>query len=238
MNSFSMHWLKTIPISLFFALPCVGQLATVDRSRTDTTDQRSHLTKTEYDSLTTVLLRILEVDQHDRNQMEGVAARFGGDSPQMKALGRHMKQADSLNLIEVERILTRYGWLSSFKIGPDANRALFMVIQHADLVAQEKYLPMMTQAVKEGSLKADSFALLQDRMALNKGQKQIYGSQVAWNMKTNQYYLMAMENPDQVDQRRASVGLVPIAVYILDCCNLVWDLPAYKKNMYSLQVKK
>ena len=233
-----MHWLKTIPISLFFSLPCVGQIATVDRSSTDTTDQRGHFTKTEYDSLTTVLLRILEVDQHDRNQMEEVAARFGGASNQMKALVRHMKQADSLNLVEVERILSRFGWLSSAKIGLEANRASFMVIQHADLVVQEKYLPLMSEAVKQGALKASSFALLQDRMALRKGQKQIYGSQVAWNMKTNQYYVMAMENPDQVDQRRASVGLVPIAVYIQDCCNLVWDLPAYKKNMYSLQVKK
>ena len=96
----------------------------------------------------------------------------------------------------------------------------------------------MTEAVKQGSLKASSFALLQDRMALHKGQKQIYGSQVAWNMKTNHYYVMAIDNPDQVDQRRTRVGLVPLAIYLLDCCNLVWDLAAYKENIYSLKAKK
>ena len=238
MNSFLIHWLKATPVILFFSLHCFGQTSTVDRSRIDTTDRNSHLSKTEYDSLTTVLLRIGEADQYDRNQMEEVAAKFGGDSHQMKALVRHMKQTDSLNLIEVDRILTRYGWLSPSRIGPDANRTLFMVIQHADLAAQEKYLPMMTQAVKEGSLKAASFALLQDLMALYKGQKQIYGSQVAWNMKTNQYHVVAIDNPDQVDQRRAKVGLVPIAVYLLDCCNLVWELAAYKENSYSLKAKK
>ena len=229
---------KTTPIILLFSLSCFGQTSATGFLKTDTTSRVGHVSKAAYDSLTTVLLRILQADQYDRNQMDEVAARFGGDSNQMKALFRHMKQTDSLNLIEVDRILTRYGWLSSARIGPDANRTLFMVIQHADLVTQEKYLPMMTEAVKQSALKASSFALLQDRMALRKGRKQIYGSQIAWNMKTNQYYVMAIENPDQVDQRRASVGLVPIAVYILDCCNLVWDLPAYKKNIFSLQVKK
>ncbi len=238
MTNFLKHCLKTTPVLLLVSLSCFGQSAIVDWPRSDTTKQEKYLSKTEADSLTTVLLRILETDQYDRNQMAEVSTRFGGDSPQIKALFKHMKQTDSLNFIEVDQILTRYGWLSSSRIGPDANRTLFMVIQHADLPAQEKYLPMMTEAVKQGDLKASSFALLQDRLALYKGQKQIYGSQLAWNMKTKHYYVMAIENPDQVDQRRASVGLVPIAVYLLDCCNVVWDLAAYKENSYSLKAKK
>lgn len=139
MNSFLMHLLKTTPVSLFFSLHCFGKISTVDSSKIDITDRSSHISKTEYDSLTTVLLRIGEADQHDRNQVDEVAARFGGDSPQMKALVRHMKQTDSLNFSEVDRILTQYGWLSSARVGPDANRTLFMVIQHADLAAQENY---------------------------------------------------------------------------------------------------
>ena len=146
-----------------------------------------------------------------------------------------MKQRDSLNLRVVERILTNCGWLGPSLIGPDANSTLFMVIQHADLAAQEKYVSMMSEAVKQGTLRAASFALLQDRMALRKGQKQIYGSQIAWNMKTNQYYVLALEDPDGVDQRRKSVGLVPLAVYIQDCCQLIWDVEAYKKDIHSLK---
>ncbi|MBC3788329.1 DUF6624 domain-containing protein [Spirosoma utsteinense] len=176
MNSFLIHWLKTTSVILFFSLSCFGQISAIDGQRTNTANQDSHVSKTEYDSLTTVLLRIGQADQHDRNQLE--AARFGGDSLQMKALVGHMKQTDSLNLTEVDQILTRYGWLSSSNVGLDANNTLFLVIQHADLAAQEKYLPMMTEAVKHGALKASSFALLQDRMALRKGQKQIYGSQL------------------------------------------------------------
>jgi hypothetical protein len=230
--------LKITPVLLLFSLACLGQSATMDQTRADITKPEKYLSKTELDSLTKVLSRIGQADQYDRNQMDEVAARFGGDSHQMKALVRHMKQTDSLNFSEVDRILTQYGWLSPARVGPDANRTLFMVIQHADLAAQEKYLPMMTQAVKEGSLKAASFALLQDRMALDKDQKQIYGSQVAWNMKTNHYYVMAIDNPDQVDQRRVAVGLAPIALYLLDCCNLVWDLAAYKENSHSVKVRK
>lgn len=162
-------------------------------------------------------------------------AKYGGDSPEMKRLFRTINQGDSLNLVAVSAILTQYGWLGKEQVGEETNKALFMVIQHADQAMQERYLPMMQEAVKVNTLKPSSFALLQDRLALRQGRKQIYGSQLAWNLKTNQYYVLAIEDPDHVDELRKSVGLVPIAVYIKDCCQLIWDVAAYKRDIFSLK---
>ncbi|GAB3884829.1 hypothetical protein [Spirosoma agri] len=79
----------------------------MDQPRADTTKHEKYLAKTESDSLTTVVIRIEQADQYDRNQMGEVAAKFRGDSHQMKTLVRHMKQTYSLNFSDMDRILTR-----------------------------------------------------------------------------------------------------------------------------------
>jgi hypothetical protein len=45
------------------------------------------------------------------------------------------------------------------------NCALFFVIRHPDLKAQEKYLPMMRQAVKDGKANGSQLAMLEDTVA-------------------------------------------------------------------------
>jgi hypothetical protein len=184
-----------------------------------------------YDSLARQLAVIGYDDEKYRNQLEFVAAQYGGVSPEMKELLKKMQQADSINFIKVSNIVDTHGWLGSDAIGSEGNVTLFMVVQHATLEGQEKYLPVLREAVKKGRAKPGNLALLEDRVALKKGGKQIYGSQISWNMKTNEYYVMPLEDPDNVDKRRASVGLAPLAQYVMGCCNLVWDVERYKKEM-------
>ncbi len=63
-----------------------------------------------------------------------------------------------------------------------------------------------------GEVSSREFALLTDRVLVNAGKPQRYGSQLAaiggsWQPK-------AMEAPEQVDQRRASIGQMPLADYL------------------------
>ena len=135
------------------------------------------------DSLIRELAVIEDSDQYYRQQMEAVQQKSGGDSKEMKQVLRSMKQADSLNFVKVSAILERYGWPGAEVIGASANTTLFMVIQHSDLVQQDRYLPVMRKALKERKASASQLALLEDRVALLHHQKQRYGSQVAWDMK-------------------------------------------------------
>jgi len=191
---------------------------------------------TTYQAVIRQLNRIDEFDQLYRNQLDDVQAKYGGDSKELKLLFKNMKQADSLNLVEVEAIIEKYGWLGYNTIGTNANTTLFMVIQHSDLKTQEKYLPLMREAVKNGKAKAHSLALLEDRVAILEGRKQTYGSQVSWDTKTNRAYVVPIEDPDNVDRRRAGVGLPPMKEYLAEM-QITWDPEQYKKELPLLEAE-
>lgn len=188
-------------------------------------------------TLIAILDTILDDDQKYRLQFRGVIHAYGKESNEWRALQRKTIEADSINRIKVSAILDSVGWPGPDVIGPNGSNALFLVVQHADLKMQEKYLPMMREAVKKGNAKASSLAMLEDRVALAQGKKQIYGSQIGTDPETGEYYVMPLEDPDKVDQRRAEVGLQPLAEY-LALWNLTWDVEAYKKQLPELEKKR
>lgn len=175
-------------------------------------------------------------DQVYRGQLEHVQRTYGGDSNEMQALIKKTNTNDSINLIKIEAILEKYGWLGTDVIGHEGNSTLFLVIQHSPLASQQKYLPMMREAVAKGNAEAKSLALLEDRVALRLGKRQLYGSQISWDMKTNEYYVLPLEDPDNVDKRRAMVGLGPLSDYVSKF-NMKWDVEQYKKDLPSLEEK-
>jgi hypothetical protein len=134
---------------------------------------------------------------------------------------------DSVNLLKIKKIIDKYGWLGPETIGENGNATLFLVIQHADQKTQEKYLPIMRQAVKDKKALGSELALLEDRVALGQGKKQIYGSQIGGD--PGNYYVLPLEDPDNVDKRRAEVGLPPLYEY-LKHYNIKWDVEQYKKD--------
>lgn len=187
-----------------------------------------------YDSIRKVLIQVDIDDQKYRNEMDAVQEKYGGDSKETKDLFKNMGISDSLNLIIAEKIIDKYGWLGADEIGNQANTALFMVIQHNDLKTQEKYLPVIREAVRNGKAKASDLALLEDRVALQEGRSQIYGSQLSWNLKTNTYIILPIIDPDNLDKRRAAVGLMAYADY-LKGLNIMWNLEQYKKDLPEIE---
>lgn len=135
---------------------------------------------------------------------------------------------DSINLVKVKKILDERGWLGPDVVGAQGNSALFLVIQHSDLETQEKYLPMMQEAVKNGNARASSLALLEDRVALGKGEKQIYGSQIGFD-QDGKHCVLPLLDPDNVDKRRAEVGLKPLKEYV-SYWGIIWDVEEFKKK--------
>lgn len=99
---------------------------------------------------------------------------------------------DSINLIKVIEILDKNGWVGADKVGGQANQTLFLVIQHADLKTQQKYLPMMREAVKMNNASGSALALLEDRVSLREGKRQIYGSQIGTDEETQLHYVLPL----------------------------------------------
>lgn len=176
-------------------------------------------------------------DQRGRRELSALAKKYGWDSPEMKAKWAIIHVSDSINLVNVTDMLDEYGWLGSDKVGGRGNMALFLVIQHAELPYQIKYLPMVREAVKAGNARGSSLALLEDRVALRQGNRQIYGSQIGREQETDKHYVLPLDDPENVDIRRAEVGLPPLADYVKRW-DIVWDPEAYLKILPELEAKQ
>ena len=188
-----------------------------------------------YDSLIYQLQIIERDDQYPRIQIDSITRLYAGDSlklmTKLKLNQDVMRHNDSINLKKVTSMIDKFGWLGPVEIGDDGCQTLFDVIQHADLQTQEKYLPVLKAAVNAGKARPGRLAYLQDRILLRRGQKQIYGSQVFLNIKSNEVYVLPLEDPYNLDMRRASVGLEPMANYIENNFNVEWDIAKYFKSL-------
>ena len=125
-----------------------------------------------------------------------------------------MIEQDSSDLQYVSSIIDKYGWISYDTIGFKANQALFLVIQHSDSATQEKYLPVLTEAVKENKAFRHQQALLEDRVLIKRGKKQLYGSQIECDSTGKNCWILPIEDERNVDKRRAEAGLSPLAEYV------------------------
>lgn len=187
--------------------------------------------------LVAILDTIYIEDQTYRRQIGTIEEKFGRESDEIKKHWKLINEKDSINLIKIQNILNERGWLGPKEIGNQGNSTLFLVIQHSPLEVQEKYLPMMREAVKKGNANPSSLALLEDRVTLRKGGKQIYGSQIGRDPETGEYFVSPLEDPENVDLRRAEVGLGPIAEYIRNW-NMTWDLKKHIERTEKMEKEK
>jgi len=188
-----------------------------------------------YDSLIFQLQTIERNDQVPRLQLDSIVGKYSGDSLEMMRMLKMnreiMRYNDSVDLVKMSAILDKYGWLGPDEIGDDACQTLFIVIQHASLQTQEKYFPVMQAAVINGKAKPSQLAYLEDRMALRKRGKQIYGTQVFFNMKTKVAYILPIEDPYNLDIRRGRVGLQTMTKYLEDSFGKKWDMSEYFRDL-------
>jgi hypothetical protein len=186
--------------------------------------------------LVAILDTIMVSDQKYRLEFSKLNEKYGWNSKEVKSLMKIMAEQDAANKLIVTAILDQYGWLGKEEIGEEGNSTLFLVIQHADHTTQLKYLPMMREAVKNGKAESSGLALLEDRVALGQQKRQIYGSQVEQDPITQAYIVSPLEDPDNVDKRRAEVGLEPLSTY-LSYFKIKWDVEQYKKDLPKLDKK-
>lgn len=156
---------------------------------------------------------ILEADKRPRIVLDSLGRQYGYTSAQTQPIWAQMRQADSLNLPKVERMIAQYGYPGKRLVGEKQNETAWLVIQHAPLAVQKKYLPLLQEAATQGQLAKASVALTIDRIRVRKGQKQLYGSQVHNDASGKPAGFEPIEDEPNVDKRRAEVGLPPLASY-------------------------
>lgn len=153
-------------------------------------------------------------DQMLRQLYRGAEEKFGKESDEMKYFWQLVSEQDSLNEIEVIKIIEEKGWVGKSLVGGQANMTLWLVIQHAPLETQEKYLPLLKKSVLKGESSGSHLALLEDRIQMRNGKPQTYGSQITTDKETGERVVYEIREPEYVNQRRKEVGLGPIEDYV------------------------
>lgn len=152
-------------------------------------------------------------DQRYRQEMRDVSEQYGRQSTQMDSLWTLQNLADSLNTLRIIEVIEERGYPGKSVVGPGMASTAFLVIQHADLEIQEKYLKVITDAADAGEVNWSSVALLVDRIHTRNERPQIYGSQVTTDQETGEKFFFEIAEPHKVDSIRATVGLGPLADY-------------------------
>ena len=134
------------------------------------------------------------------------------NSIEWKSWNKKCSMMDSVNLIKVNDIINNDGWPGEDIIGWYGSSTLWVVIQHSTLENQEKYLPLLRDAVKKGKARPAQLALLEDRILKNQGQEQIYGTQITSDSLGIKKF-WPIKNERNVNKRRFQVGLGPIQWY-------------------------
>lgn len=160
------------------------------------------------------LENIYEKDQQIRREFLAAREQHGMDSEEAKELGIKMAQIDKKNQEQVVALIEEHGWPGKSMVGMQASTAAFLVIQHAPKEIMEKYLPLLREAAAKGEASNNHLAMMEDRVRMNQGLPQLYGSQVRMNPETKQWELYTVEDEANLDKRRAAMGLGPIKDYL------------------------
>jgi hypothetical protein len=172
--------------------------------------RKSYVTPVTHSDLRKELLVLVERDQKIRNEM----IKSGVDHPS-KELVASLESIDRQNTLRMKSIIKEYGWPGPGLVGWDGSEAAFVLIQHADHLTQKELLPVMQKAYWTGYLSGPNYALFIDRVLVEDGKPQIYGSRARpfnqW--EAGEPVLYPIDDEPNVDNRRAEVGLSPLKEY-------------------------
>lgn len=119
--------------------------------------------------------------------------------------------ADEANAAWLKARLKAHGWFTIPDYGNDADSAAFLIVQHADHdpAFQAEVLSQLEKLALEGKTRPLSYAMLYDRVAIGERRPQRYGSQ--GECTGGVWMPFKTEDPANLDQRRAAMGLKPLA---------------------------
>jgi hypothetical protein len=179
------------------------------------------------------LVRMGEDDQKRRQEMMDLMDRLAGsDSEKVtkkwKQAVERQNDLDDKNRQRLDEIVKQHGWPKKSVFGEEASGVAFLIVQHAELDYQKKYLPLIKEAAAQKEARKSDLAMLEDRILTREGKKQVYGTQLRLNQTTQRMEPYPIEDQENVDARRAAVGLGPLAEYLKRAFGIDYAPP--KKN--------
>jgi hypothetical protein len=126
---------------------------------------------------------------------------------------RDAVRADRVRSARLAEIVTVHGWPGRSLVDEDGTQAAWLLAQHTDHdpELQARFLELLEDAVERDEAPAAVLAYLTDRVRVNDGRAQIYGTQ--FHGQGASYGPRPIADNEGLDERRAAAGLEPFADY-------------------------
>jgi hypothetical protein len=155
-------------------------------------------------------------DQPDRIKSDSLR-ESNATSKEIEKNDKMMHLHDSLAQIFLGNFFESHGFPETKYIGDDGRDALFYGVQHANQGFQKKYWKMIEEAAEKDNAMITDLVLLEDRILVNEGKKQKYGTQFNMDKVTYKLRLYSIENKNKLNKLRKNKGLEPIEMYCESC---------------------
>ncbi len=154
-------------------------------------------------------LRMYRLDQIGREAMLKIdlsALPPDQERAANRAMWQAQEEADDANLNTLLAMLPPEGWFLKSRYGEGPSQTAFLIIQHSNLEQWRRFVPVLEPLVAAGEVDGAQFGLMYDRLAVNEGRPQRYGTQVTCKSGRWVVDYDNLEDPANADRRRAEAG--------------------------------
>lgn len=125
------------------------------------------------------------------------------------------------NTKKAELLYRKYGYLGFDKVGEKGETQFWAIVQHSDKSVdfQNRVLRSLKKEVRKNNASSENYALLYDRIKINNGEKQLFGTQVEYKKNGQAIPKKGLIDTANVDKLRKKYNLDPLKKYL----NLMTD---------------
>ena len=145
--------------------------------------------------------------------------RDGADYWAQRLATANAIELDGAHTRLLKDLLQDFDWIDAHRFGPRIASHAWVLAQHADANPefQQEALERMRPYLENGGVRPGDYAYLFDRVSVNQGRPQRYGTQPEGECNPNgSLSPKPLEDPGSVDARRAELGLGPMADAMAD----------------------
>ncbi len=155
--------------------------------------------------------------QAEREIMNG-----GPVNPMLYPLTYFGEVEKSKNLALLEELIAKYGWPKRSEFPEVTADVAALIINHSNHETRLKYLPTLIEMLEIGEVDALSYAKIHDRILVDEGKGQLYGTQQ--HFLNGKLWPEEIHEPSYVDERRKEIGLGALAPYLKKRFGIDWNI--------------
>lgn len=130
------------------------------------------------------------------------------------------------NKKRIESIYRKYGFLGFDKVGKEGSNHFWLLVQHCDKYPkfQKEVLSSMKKEVKNTNANPNNYSLLYDRVQVNRGLKQLFGTQVTYEITGRAIPKIGLTDSANVDKLRKEYSLEPLKDYLNQMTTMHYEM--------------